>query len=320
MGRVCASPHFVPSFAVMIALGLCIFVSTLMFSCFRLFPKWNVKLEDAIVINYIVAATLSVLLAGPEHAWSRLGVPSTWAGVAMGVIFLYMFRKIGECTQQLGLGVVAIATKMSMVLPMMVFILMDPSDAYSWQKGAAIMLAFPAVWFASTQGRKASENQPTAEHADAPASASSKSQWILPAIVFLGSGLIDLGFGWFSGPEHMSCNEDRLSFAAIPFSMAALIGVSRWSFIPRCAPQWNRSTVMGGIILGVINVGSLFFLLSTYQQMPLSRSAIVPLINLGVVLATSFTGMLFFSERPSLRNIFGWFLATLALVLLLQTD
>ena len=315
MDRVCPSPYFVPSFTDMIALGLCIFVSTLMFSCFRLFPKWNVKLEDAIVINYLVAATLSVLMAGPEHAWSRLGAPSTWAGVAMGVIFLYMFRKIGECTQQLGLGVVAIATKMSMVLPMMVFILMDPSDAYSWHKGAAIALAFPAVWFASTQGR---QQEKAASESDAPAT--HKANWVLPAIVFLGSGLIDLGFGWYSGPEHMSCNEDRLAFAAIPFSMAALIGVSRWFLIPRCAPRLDKPTVWGGLILGVINVGSLFFLLSTYQQMPLSRSAIVPMLNLGVVLATSITGMLFFAERPSLRNIFGWFLATSALVLLLQTD
>ena len=54
--------------------------------------------------------------------------------------------------------------------------------------------------------------------------------------------------------------------------------------------------------------------------MPLSRSAIVPMNNLGVVLATSVAGMVFFSERPSLRNLFGWFLATSALMLLLQSD
>jgi hypothetical protein len=299
----------------MIALGLCIFVSTLMFSCFRLFPRMNVRLEDAIVINYMVAATLSVAMAGPGHALERLAAPSSLAGAGMGLIFLYMFRKIGECTQQLGLGVVAIATKMSMVLPMLVFIALDPSDAFTWHKGAAIGLAFPAVWLASTQSKKSREAQ-----SEGAGVVKELASWTLPAIVFVGSGLIDLGFGWFSSPAHMSCDADRLSFASIPFTMAAFIGVSRWVAIPRCAPRLDRATVLGGIILGVINVGSLFFLLSAYEQMPLSRSAIVPMINLGVVLATSLAGMAFFSERPSRRNLMGWLLASTALVLLLQSD
>lgn len=315
MDRSVSPADFDPSFAIMISLGLCILLSTLMFSCFRLFPRMNVRLEDAIVINYMVAAVISIGIAGPSHALSRLGEVSSLAGAGMGLIFLYMFRKIGECTQQLGLGVVAIATKMSMVLPMIVFILLDPTDAFSWHKGAAIALAFPAVWLASTQGPKQRSRQASSQGA-----AAQTATWVLPAIVFLGSGLIDLGFGWFSSPDHMSCDADRLTFASIPFTMAALIGITRWVAVPRCAPQLDKATVLGGVILGVINVGTLFFLLSAYEHMPLSRSAIVPMNNLGVVLATSLAGMLFFSERPSLRNIGGWALATTALVLLLQSN
>ena len=86
----------------MIALGLSIVVSTLLFSCFRLFPKYGVRLEEAVVVNYMVAGTLAVAMAGPSHAWERMGEPSTAAGVAMGLIFLYMFKKIGECTQKNG--------------------------------------------------------------------------------------------------------------------------------------------------------------------------------------------------------------------------
>ena len=246
----------------MIALGLCIFVSTLMFSCFRLFPRMNVRLEDAIVINYMVAATLSIAMAGPEHALERLSAPSSLAGAAMGVIFLYMFRKIGECTQKLGLGVVAIATKMSMVLPMLVFIAMDPTDAFSWHKGAAIALAFSCGVVRKVHKAKNSAKPRIKDDGGVTYAAAS---WTLPAIVFVGSGLIDLGFGWFSSPAHMSCDADRLSFAAIPFTMAAFIGVSRWIALPRCAPRLDRATVIGGIILGVINVGSLFFLLSAYR-------------------------------------------------------
>jgi uncharacterized membrane protein len=295
----------------MIALGLSIVVSTLLFSCFRLFPRFNVRLEDAVVINYIVAGTLAVLLAGPSHALGRVPEPSSLAGVVMGLSFLYMFNKIGQCTQQLGLGVVAIATKMSMVLPMSVFMLFDPTDPFTWQKATAVVLAFPAVWLASSPRRSA--DGPAIDGADFRLDGT----WTLPAIVFFGSGLIDLGFGWFSSESHMSCDADRLTFAAVPFTVAALIGLLRWAFVPSAKPVLSRATVLGGILLGTINVGSLFFLLSAYQSMPFPRSAIVPSNNLGIVLATALAGIAFFKERPDGRNILGWALATTALVLLL---
>lgn len=295
----------------MIALGLSILVSTLLFSCFRLFPKYEVRLEEAVVINYIVAGTIAIALAGPAHAVGRIDAPSSWAGAIMGLSFLYMFKKIGQCTQVLGMGVVAIATKMSMVLPMAIFILLDPNDPFSWPKAAAVLLAFPAVWLASSPGQSA----------DDPVIAAQDNRpdvtWTLPAIVFFGSGLIDLGFGWFSSESHMSSDADRLTFAAVPFTIAALIGLLRWAFVPSAKPILSRTTVLGGVILGVINVGSLFFLLSAYQSMPFPRSAIVPSNNLGIVLATSLAGIAFFRERPDGRNILGWAFATTALILLL---
>ncbi len=293
----------------MIALGLSIVVSTLLFSCFRLFPKYGVRLEEAVVVNYMVAGTLAVAMAGPSHAWERMDEPSTAAGVAMGLIFLYMFKKIGECTQKMGLGVVAIATKMSMVLPMMVFMFLDPNDPWTWQKTLAVGLAFPAVRLASDAGKATLESDPDG--------VSKSSNLILPAIVFFGSGLIDLGFGWFSSVEHMTDDADRLTFAAVPFTVAALMGLSRWAFLPGSKPIWNRATVIGGVLLGVINVGSLFFLLSAYQAMPFPRSAIVPVNNLGIVLATALAGIAFFKERPTRKNLLGWLLAMAALVLLL---
>lgn len=295
----------------MIALALSIVVSTMLFACFRMFPRFNVRLEEAVVINYAVASVLSIALAGPAHAWSRLDAPSTLAGAIMGLAFLYMFKKMGQCTQLLGLGVVAIATKMSMVLPMTVFILMDPADPFTWQKGVAVLLAFPAVWLASSPRKSAGDPVIAAQDRRPDVT------WTLPAIVFLGSGLIDLGFGWFSSPTHMSSDADRLTFAAVPYTVAALIGLVRWAFVPGITPAFNRSTWVGGITLGIVNVGSLFFVLAAYQSVPLPRSAIVPSNNLGIVLATSLAGIFFFKERPDRRNILGWTLATTALILLL---
>ena len=98
------------------------------------------------VLNYIVAVAIGM----PDLPMPSIGWPSPAPGRSGdGFGLPYMFKKIGECTQHL--GVVAIATKMSMVLPMSIFILLDPADPFT----AAVLLAFPAVWLASSPGRNA---------------------------------------------------------------------------------------------------------------------------------------------------------------------
>jgi uncharacterized membrane protein len=292
----------------MIYLLLSVASSSGIFLLFRAFKGWGAHTLQAIVINYGVAATLGWTLSGGfttfQSAW---GTPWVYMALAVGVLFIYLFHLIARSTQELGVTATSIAAKLSMVIPVAFFLAFDPSDEPALLKLVAVGLAVPAVVFSSWK----SEKQP------------SLRTWSIPLIIFLGGGLVDLMFGWFSGPEHMTRIEYRYLFATIPFSVAFLIGLTvllkkRTGRLETAAPQNVSVTWMGGVLLGIINFGSLYFLLESYDKLTLDRSAIMPITNLGIVLVCSLFAMLAFKEKLSAINWLGLLLGALSIGMLLD--
>ena len=54
-----------------------------------------------------------------------------------------------------------------------------------------------------------------------------------------------------------------------------------------------------GLILGLINYGSLYFLLGTLESKFLSGATFFPVNNMGVIALTFLAGVALFKERPS---------------------
>jgi hypothetical protein len=286
----------------MFALIVNILVTTLLFAVFKLFPRFGVRSKEAIVINYMFAAAFAWWAAGPADSIEKLGSPYTLAAAVVGLAFFYIFNKMSQCTVAHGVGVASIAAKLSMVIPVLIFMLLDDTDQPTALKIGAVLLAIPAVVLASAPPK------------------SSKFGWgdlRLPGIVFLGSGMIDLGFGWFSGPEFMANDGDRYLFVAIPFTIALVIGFGQTAFQKRLPQLLHIPTVIGGAILGIVNVGTLYWLLQAFATVPLDRSAVMPLNNLGIVIASALMGALIFSERTTWKNIAGLGLGAVSIGFLL---
>lgn len=293
----------------MIYLLLSIGSSTGIFLIFRLFRLWGADTLKAIVINYGVAAAIGWTLAGGwdtlEAAW---GSPWTKAAGLAGLLFIYLFHLIAKSTQILGITVTSIAAKLSMVIPVAVFLFFDPADEPEIMKLAAIAMAIPAVVLSSWN-----------QDAQKPPSSIQ-----MPLIIFFGGGLIDLMFGWYSGPQHMSRIEFRYVFATIPFTIAFVIGLIwltvRYLTTQKPAPSHallQRNTWVGGIALGMVNFTSLYFLLETYDKLSLDRSAIMPITNLGIVLFSSLMAALLFKEKLTRFNRWGLLLGVLSIGLLM---
>ena len=289
---------------------LAILLATAIFAGFRVFPKWGADTFQVIVINYAVAAGLGWWLAGGWPTFQRAwGAPWLYAAIVVGSLFLYLFHLMARSAQVNGLTVTTVAAKLSMVLPVLVFLLADPTDGLSLTKSAALLCSLPAVVLASWK-------------ADEPFRLRDAR---MPLIIFFGGGLIDLMFGWYSGPEHMSEPAFRYLFPTIPFNLALIIGLGMLIFRSlrrqrgvNLAPVPHRPWVTwtSGLALGVINFGSLYYLLNAYDAAPLDRSAITPLINLGVVLSSALVARWVFRERLSARNALGLGLGCAAMVLL----
>jgi hypothetical protein len=301
-----------------IDLLLTILCTAALFALFRVFERLQIPSAPAIVINYAVAGGLGLMLVGGGEVWAKAS-QHAWFYVAplAGTGFLYIFRLVARSAQTIGMAPTSVASKLSMVIPVGIFLLTDPTDVLTWQKACAMALALPAVVLAAwTPGMRLEIHH-----------------FRLPLTIFVGGGLIDLLFAWYSGPEHMVEPEFRYLFATLPFLSAAITGA--WVLWREARPQrasfdastlasppekapWHH-TLLGGLVLGIVNFGSLYFLLESYAtlQGDMPRSSIIPVTNLGVVILSAVSGVVAFRERLSARNAWGLLLGCAAIALLL---
>jgi len=204
----------------------------------------------------------------------------------MGVGFLFLFNMIAYCTRELGVAVASVSTKLSLIIPATTFILIDPTDNLSMMKIFAFTLAVVAI-ILSSFGKTSNFKGHT------------KSPLLLavPAIIFIGSGGIDLVFGLYS-------NANPLIFTAVPFTIAFGVGL-----IARILPQHRHplkvKDLIGGVILGVTNFASLYFLLGAFENSGLDKSSVIPTLNIGVIIFSTIAALVLFKEKPSTKTTWG---------------
>jgi uncharacterized membrane protein len=76
-------------------------------------------------------------------------------------------------------------------------------------------------------------------------------------------------------------------------------------------PSW-----IAGILLGIPNFGSIYFLFRAIGNPHLTSSSVFPLNNMGVVLLTAIFGIVFFKEILSQKNWVGVLVSVAAILVI----
>lgn len=283
----------------MIYLLLSILSSTCIFVLFKLFNVFKIDTFQAIVVNYFVAATVG-FLSYENSVNTAAIIGSQWfvGAVILGVLFISIFNLMAVTAQKNGISIASVASKMSVIIPIIFGIYMYNENA-GMVKIVGILVALIAVYLASV---KTKENQPR-----------SKSV-LLPAILFLGSGLIETSLKFIE-----TNYVERIGipiFSATIFACAALIGLlvltikmSTKQLMP------DLKSLPAGIFLGMVNYYSIYFLLKALQHNGSESSTIFTLNNVSIVMLSSVLGFILFKERLSLKNIIGIILAVISIIL-----
>jgi len=138
------------------------------------------------------------------------------------------------------------------------------------------------------------------------------SDWKWPVLVFLGSGVIDASFKLF---QVWGVTEAKFpELITTIFSFAFLTGVIHHTI--STDRSVNSKSVIGGIALGVTNLGSIFFILKALAQPNWESSVIYPINNFGAVVASTLVALLLFGEKLSPRGVVGVLLAVASIGLL----
>ena len=283
----------------MIYLILSLLSSSAIFLLFKLFTQYNVNTLQAIVINYFTATILGLTLVSGELSGGEINYsPLIRNGALLGFLFIGLFYLMAKISQDMGAGISSVATKLSLVIPATFFMLFDSSDSFSWLKVTALIVAIPGIYFTVYS------------------KSSGKFTLLLPMILFVGSGLLDITLA-YTDQHYSHSNSDKILLTFLPFMVAGTTGVSILLGSNKNNLKFNRSTVRAGIVLGLINFASIFFLLKTFDSLDLSKSQIIPINNLGIVILSSLTAFLFLKERLSRINKIGLIVSGSSILILL---
>lgn len=281
-------------------LVLCVLFSSVLYVIFKYFQKYNVNILQAIVVNYFIAAALGLYISRTPLTLRKLQeadwVPSV---LIMGFLFIAIFNVMALTSQRNGLSVASVSGKMSLVIPVIYGIIVYNETA-GWVKITGIAIALLAVYFTSTKSKKAAKT------------ATSAVNYLFPALLFIGSGIIDTLMKHIE-ISYMQPELEPLISASI-FTVAFFLGLIMVIYqYAKKGTRFQFKSVVGGIILGIPNYFSIVMLFKALGTKGMEASIVYPLNHVGTVLVTTIFGLALFKEKVSLRNWTGIALAVVAI-------
>ncbi len=283
-----------------------IVLNTVLFTLFKVFPKYKIDTLQAIVANYFVTVITGSLFLGrfPIGAESVQQPWFPWA-IGLGVGFISVFNLIAWRTSKEGMTATTIANKISLVIPVIAAYFL-----YSEQIGpfkiAGIILAAPAVYFAS---KKKEESVGKGEK---------NFFWI--ALLFLGSGLLDTVVK-YAEQNFLKETDTQMAYTIHVFAAAACSGFLLIIVLLLVGKiKLASRNLIAGVVLGIPNFFSLYFLIRLLHSGWLQSSAAIPINNIGIVLLSALVAMLFFGEKASRYRVLGLALAVVSILLIALSD
>ncbi|MFV8226629.1 EamA/RhaT family transporter [Christiangramia aquimixticola] len=279
---------------------LSVLSSTVIFVVFRLYKKYNVNTLQAIVVNYFIACTVGFFgyIEGSDlsHVPSEKWFPGA---LMLGALFISVFNLAAITTQKSGLSVVAVATKMSVAIPVLFGIFLY-NESLGFLKLTGIILALAAVYLTSIKTKDGISIKP--------------KNLIYPLLVFLGSGIIDTSIKYLE-TTYVSKTDVGL-FSSTIFATAGLIGIIILTVQAIMGKlEFNFRNILGGIALGIPNYFSIYFLVMALRSEGFESSTIFTINHVAIVAVSTLLGIVLFKEELLRKNWIGLALAVLSIIL-----
>lgn len=281
----------------MIYLISAILISSSLFVIFKLFTRFRINTFQAITFNYLIASIFGFMfLTSNVNILTLFSESWFYLAVIEGILFISVFVLFGISSQKVGVAVTAVASKMSVVLPIIAGILIY-HDSVLFTKILGITIALLAFYLSFRKNK----------------SMSTISRFtFLPLLLFVGNGLVDT---LLKVAEHFYLQDDKGYFVTIIFLTAMVIGfaITLYKVIVH-KEKIELKNLIGGSFLGIFNILTTYFMVLALAYMESSR--MFPILNAGIVSTTALVGVFLFREKLSLINWMGIILSIFAIILI----
>ena len=112
---------------------------------------------------------------------------------------------------------------------------------------------------------------------------------------------------------HFLAESDQGLFLIVIFGSTSIIGVLT-IIIKKL--KVTLTSIIGGVLLGIVNFFSVYFLLKSLSEFGNDGAIVFPLVNVGIVLLSAFVSITVFNERLQLLNKIGLLVAIIAIILI----
>jgi drug/metabolite transporter (DMT)-like permease len=286
-------------------LGSIVLTSYLTLS-FKYCERHGVSIFQAIVFNYITCVITGSIVNGafPINANTVQTHWFKWACL-MGLMFISIFNVVGMTAQKISVAVASVANKLSLIIPVVLSVYLYQETVAGW-KLVGVVLALLAVALTCYPEKLSKQDlgKPV-----------QKWVYLLPVILFLGSGFLDALINHVQ--QTYVTDENYNAYLISGFFSAATIGTCILLFQYATKQlQFAWKHLIAGVLIGIPNYFSIWCLVRFLKQSPWESSASFPVNNMGIVLFSSVVAWLLFKERLSKINWLGVALSLLAIYLI----
>ncbi len=277
----------------------------------KFFSARHIYTPQAIMVNYLFAFILALVKGSGALSAGRpeplLATDWWYLALLTGLLYFGSMNVMAVSTRRVGVAVTAMASRTSVVLPIIWAALLLGERITGWEL-LGILLVLAA--FALIIGKD--DTPPTAS-----ASRRQAGSWWLPAAVFFSVGFIAV---CMKTGQHLIRNggsyaTDYPVFEMLLFAAAVVGSIGYYALTEggrAFRPQWR--SIVGGLCLGTFNYFVTFGTLHSLKY--LSSSEFYGIYNISVVAVSTVVGVVAFGERLTLRKACGLVTALAAIFVL----
>lgn len=289
----------------MIYLILSIISSTLLGLVMTWFERFKVDTFQAVVVNYFTCVLTGWFMVGtfPIQAGFQ---QEAWFPYAAGVsiFFITGFTIIGYTFQKFGITLTTIMSKMSMLISV-VFAIIAYHESVNSFKILGILMAVAAIILTNLPHEQSVAKQKKVH----------RIFWLFPILVLVFQALIEIVLQYVE--QNVLETSGDPAFVSSIFLFAGIIGLPIiLGGILQGKLRFAWQNIIGGILLGIPNYFSIYFLLKSLGA-GWEGSVVFPINNVAIIaLSTIIGGFLIFKEKYSKWNILGIVLSILSIILI----
>lgn len=283
----------------MLYILLSVLFNAVLFVILKSFSRYNINTLQALVVNYFTAFTMGFFLSESDFVYVEITQkPWFFGSFMLGFLFISVFYVTALTSQRNGISAASVASKMSVIIPVCFGVVLY-NESMGIAKIIGVLLALVAVYFSSKKEE---------------GSVTDPKNLLLPMLVFFGAGAIDTSLKIMQN-NYLSSAEISL-FSSHTFLMAFCISILLIGFnVVKNKMKITGKSILGGIVLGIPNYFSLYYLIKMLDSRVFESSTIFTIHNVAIVIVSTLAGILFFKEKISLRNGIGIALALIAIFL-----